>query len=655
MSELKKYLDTTALGTLVDQIKAEDAKVLAAAKKYTDEAPFDAAGSAATAESNAKAYTDELANGQVKLNKEAIAKLNGAATEEGSVAKAVADAKALIDADVDAVEAIANQNKTDIAAINNAETGILALAKKYADEEDAKVEELVAGVAEDVEEVRDYVGTFTASEGVDTVVKYIDAKTANVASDERVNAIDDRLTQAEKDIDAIEADYLKKEDKDELAGDIATAQAAAEAAQAAADAAQGEVDALEQTHATDKKNLEDAIALKADQTALDEVSAVANAAVKQSDYDVKVKALEDEDARIAGLVAEEAERAAGVEESLQNQINTIMSNPDAEGAINSINEFTQYVTEHGTIADGFRTDIDKNKEDIAAHVALDHDFAGADAALKAELEGKINAKADASVVEELSGTVATKAAQADLEALDDRVEALETASETHALKTEVEAISEAMNEYVEAHANDYTNAQIDEAIKVVSDNVAALNDTYASDEELAAAIEEVKTDSSNKDAVVLANAQNFASELNSAMDERVAAVEAASATHALASDLTALDGRVGTLETDMAQVKVDLDAVEALADAADKAAKANAEALALKASQADLEAAVARIAVNEGAISTINGTLADKADADDLDAAIERIAKNETDIAANASAIAKFQPISSAEVEALFA
>ena len=42
-----------------------------------------------------------------------------------------------------------------------------------------------------------------------------------------------------------------------------------------------------------------------------------------------------------------------------------MNNPDAEGAINSINEFTKYVEEHGTIADGFRTDIEKNKKDIA--------------------------------------------------------------------------------------------------------------------------------------------------------------------------------------------------------------------------------------------------------------------------------------------------
>ena len=39
------------------------------------------------------------------------------------------------------------------------------------------------------DDITTYVGTFTASEGVDTVVKYIDAKTANIASDETVGAI----------------------------------------------------------------------------------------------------------------------------------------------------------------------------------------------------------------------------------------------------------------------------------------------------------------------------------------------------------------------------------------------------------------------------------------------------------------------------------
>ena len=51
-------------------------------------------------------------------------------------------------------------------------------------------------------------------------------------------------------------------------------------------------------------------------------------------------------------------------EDLQSQINTIASSPDIENVISSINEFTQYIEEHGEIADGFRTDIDTNKENI---------------------------------------------------------------------------------------------------------------------------------------------------------------------------------------------------------------------------------------------------------------------------------------------------
>ena len=52
---------------------------------------------------------------------------------------------------------------------------------------------------------------------------------------------------------------------------------------------------------------------------------------------------------------------AADKQALQTQIDTIMSNPDAEGAINSINEFTQYIEEHGEIAEGFRTDINALK------------------------------------------------------------------------------------------------------------------------------------------------------------------------------------------------------------------------------------------------------------------------------------------------------
>ena len=71
--------------------------------------------------------------------------------------------------------------------------------------------------------------------------------------------------------------------------------------------------------------------------------------------------------------------------------------------------------------------------------------------------------------------------------------------------------------------------------------------------------------------------------------------------------------------------------------------------------QTDLDNAVARVAVNEGAISTLNTTVADKAEQDDLDAAVARIEANEAATAANTSAINSFTAITPAEVEALFA
>lgn len=205
-------------------------------------------------------------------------------------------------------------------------------AQGYADAKD----EAIAAAQKTADDITTYVGTFTPSEGVDTVVKYIDAKTANIASDDTVNAIDERLTQAEKDIDAIEADYLKAADKTELSGLITSEKERAEGIEGGL---RTDVDAIKEDYlkAADKTELE-------------------------------------------GKITAEENRAKGVEESLQTQINTIMNNPDAEGAINSINEFTQYVKDHGTIADGFRTDIDKNKEDIAANTKAIADQATSDAA-----------------------------------------------------------------------------------------------------------------------------------------------------------------------------------------------------------------------------------------------------------------------------------
>lgn len=245
MAELKKYLDTTALGTLVEQIKAEDAKVLKGAKDYADglASNYDASGAAAGALTSAKAYTDELANGAVKTNTEALAKLNGAG--EGSVAKAVADAKALVDADVDAVEAIANKNKQDIAAINDGTNGILAQAKGYTDSQ-------IEAVEGDLADLADLVGVLPEGATATDIVGYVQEKTAGIATEGAMTELGNRVGVVEGDVATIKGDYLKKADKTELEGKIGTAQAAAEGAQSTADAAKTAIDAfLKEADATE--------------------------------------------------------------------------------------------------------------------------------------------------------------------------------------------------------------------------------------------------------------------------------------------------------------------------------------------------------------------------------------------------------------------
>ena len=173
-----------------------------------------------------------------------------------------------------------------------------AEAQEYANAKDEAIAEAKKAGTDaqaEVDALELYVGTFTASEGVDTVVKYIDAKTANIASDERVGGIEDRL-------EVVEGDYLKGADKTEVVGLI----------NAEKERAEGIEGGLE-----------------------------TRLAVVEGDY-----------------------LKASDKTELQNQINTILNNPDTEGVINSINEFTQYIEDHGEIAEGFRTDIDANAKAI---------------------------------------------------------------------------------------------------------------------------------------------------------------------------------------------------------------------------------------------------------------------------------------------------
>ena len=183
----KKYIDLTGLTHYDEKIKAaidsKDAANLKSAKDYADSLAgnYDAAGTAET-------KVQELANGQVKTNTAAITKLNGDAKTEGSVAKAVADAKAGLETKISAADAKA------------------------------------AGAQTAVDNLKAYVGTIPEGATSKDVVSYVNEKTAGIATDASLGALKKRVDTAE--------------------GDIKTAKADITALQGRADAVEGKVTAL---------------------------------------------------------------------------------------------------------------------------------------------------------------------------------------------------------------------------------------------------------------------------------------------------------------------------------------------------------------------------------------------------------------------------
>lgn len=163
----KKYIDLTGLTHYDEKIKAvidsKDAAALKSAKDYADSLAgnYDAAGTAET-------KVQELANGQVKTNTAAISKLNGDAKTEGSVAKAVADAKAGLETKISTADSKA------------------AAAQTAADN------------------LKAYVGTIPEGAASTDVVSYVNEKTADIATDASLSALTKRVDTAEGKITAAE-------------------------------------------------------------------------------------------------------------------------------------------------------------------------------------------------------------------------------------------------------------------------------------------------------------------------------------------------------------------------------------------------------------------------------------------------------------------
>ena len=381
------------------------AQALVDAKAYADglAGNYDAKGAAATAESNAKTYAKEYADG-LAGNYDAA----GAADDALDAAKAYTDSFTggkTVSAYVG--EVIANYSTT--AQMNTAIDTAKGEAVSHANGLNTAMDERVQAL-----EAIDHTHTFVESEL--NLIKAGDVAKWNAAEQNAKDYADDLDEAMDARVLALEGKF--GEGDGNVAGMIADAVAAEAELRANADAAlQAQIGAAsaEGVAATGlHARIEELEGLVGD----DKVSEAIAAAVKveadrakgvEGGLETRLKAVEDTyatDDDVAGL---------------QAQINTIMSNPDAEGAINSINEFTQYVKDHGTIADGMRTDINKNATDLAAEVKRAGEA-------EAELQGAINGVA--ADLETLEGEVAKKALGSDLTALAGRVTTIETEHNT---------------------------------------------------------------------------------------------------------------------------------------------------------------------------------------------------------------------------------
>ena len=184
---------------------------------------------------NAQAIKDEAdrAKAAEKVNADAIAVLNGADTVDGSVAKAVKDAKDALQANIDKkVDQTAYNTK--VAELAQADTDNLAAAKEFAQAEDKKITDVI-GTAEDTSVANTVFGKIKALQEKDA------------AQDEVINA-----KAAAADLDALEALVGGKadtKDADTAFGKIAAEAARADAAEKALggriDTADGKITALE--------------------------------------------------------------------------------------------------------------------------------------------------------------------------------------------------------------------------------------------------------------------------------------------------------------------------------------------------------------------------------------------------------------------------
>ena len=304
----------------------------------------------------------------MKTNTAAITKLNGDAKTEGSVAKAVADAKAGLETKISAADAKA------------------------------------AGAQTAVDNLKVYVGTIPDGATSTDVVSYVNEKTAGIATDASLGELKKRVDTAEGDIKTAKGDITALQGRaDAVEGKVTTlvGEDAGKSARTIAneeltkqlvpEGAKESLDTLQEIAAWIQKHPDDASAMNAAISALKtKVGDIPEGATATTVV-----------AYIKELVDAEKVRATGAEGGLDTRVKAVEAKlGDGEGSVAK------------QIEDAVKVETDAR---VAADSALDGKITTAKAAAD-KAQGDVNA---------LKDVVASKAAAADVTALTTRVTAAE--------------------------------------------------------------------------------------------------------------------------------------------------------------------------------------------------------------------------------------
>ena len=277
---------TALIGDTSAEATTTDGNTIADVRRYVD---------AKTKVLASDAKLAELSN-KVTVNTNSIATINASLAEGGSVSNAIAEAKQAGTDAATAVSALENgkvkANTEAIAAINNAETGILKQAKNYVDGKDAAiaaakkagddaaaaVETLKNGQVNtnktDIAAINTKIGTIPEGKTVAQAIE--EAKTAATYDD---TALAGRVT-------VIEGDYLKSADKTEVKNEIKTERDRLDAFLSAAEVGDAAVDTLKeiQTYISNHGAAADEMVKKiaANKTAIETEATTARAAEKKN-------------------------------------------------------------------------------------------------------------------------------------------------------------------------------------------------------------------------------------------------------------------------------------------------------------------------------------------------------------------------------------